>query len=150
MFRVLPAALGAAIVLTACGGASQLTGPSPLTGAPGGSVIFLTHSADQNASMSALFEGQIRLDAAGCLRLVSADAGTVIWPKGFTPAGSGGDVVVRDASGRDIGRVGGSFRLGGGFVDSLHAGIPVSSADRQRAAASCPGTYWIVGDVLQP
>jgi hypothetical protein len=54
---------------------------------------------------------------------------------------------VRDAAGREIGQVGGSFRLGGGEVQSLHEGIGVSAADRQRAATHCPGRYWVVGDV---
>jgi hypothetical protein len=59
---------------------------------------------------------------------------------------SGGALVVRDAAGRAIGPIGSTFSLGGGEVQSLK-GMPVSSADRQRAATQCPGRYWIVGEV---
>lgn len=110
-------------------------------------VIFLTQSTTPTVVMEALFEGRIELDAAGCVRLVSEEPATVVWPKDFTLVERNGSLLVRDPDGRDIGRLGGNFRLGGGFVNELHSGINLSSADRQRAGGTCPGSFWIVGDV---
>ena len=110
-------------------------------------VIFLSQNVTQTVVMEALFEGRVVVDPAGCIRLDSPDPATVVWPKGFTISGSGAALRVRDASGRDIGRIGESFRLGGGEVSSLHEGIGVSAADRQRAETHCTGRYWIVGEV---
>ena len=110
-------------------------------------IVFITQNVVPDAVMEALFEGRVITDAAGCLRLDSPDPATVVWPKGFTMTASGSTMVVRDAQGREIGHIGGSFRLGGGEVPSLHGGIGVSAADRERAQTHCPGRYWIVGDV---
>jgi hypothetical protein len=108
--------------------------------------VFVTQSVVADEVMQALFEGRVVKDNAGCLRLDGPDPATVVWPKGFTMTGSGGALVVRDAAGRRIAPIGGTFRLGGGEVQSLE-GMPVSTADRQRAATQCPGRYWIVGEV---
>ena len=98
--------------------------------------------------MDALFQGRVVTDAAGCIRLDSPppDAGTVVWPFGFTLAREGRVLSVRDAAGREVGRIGGSFRFGGGHVPFLHEGTGFSAAERARAEARCPGTFWIVGE----
>ena len=110
-------------------------------------VVFIAQNVFQYVVMDSLFEGRVVVDGAGCLRLGSADAATVVWPKGFTIHEIDGGMLVRSGTGREIGRIGDSFRLGGGEVQSLHAGIGVSATDRQRAGTHCPGRYWIVGDV---
>lgn len=120
--------------------------PVPLGNATG--VIVITQNVVPGLTMEALFQGRVVLDGAGCLRLDSPDPATVVWPKGFTVVADGDTLRVRDAAGREVGHVGGTFRLGGGELGSLHAGVPVSAADRERAHASCPGGYWIVGDVM--
>jgi hypothetical protein len=110
-------------------------------------VIFLAQNVVPDAVMEALFQGRVVEDAAGCLRLDSPDPATVIWPKGFTVAVIGETMIVHSAAGREIGRIGGSFRLGGGEVPSLGEHTGISDADRHRAETHCPGRYWIVGDV---
>lgn len=109
-------------------------------------VVFVTQNVASDVVMEALFQGAVIADAAGCLRLASPDNATVVWPNGFTMTESGGTMTVHDAAGREIGTIGGSFRFGGGEVQSLD-GMYVSAADRQRVTTHCPGRYWIVGDV---
>lgn len=110
-------------------------------------IVFITQNVVPDAVMEALFEGRVVADAAGCLRLDSPDPATVVWPKGFTMTANGSTMVVRDAEGSEVGQIGGSFSLGGGEVQSLHGGIGVSAADRERAETHCPGRYWIVGEL---
>lgn len=146
--RRAPFALLALALLAACSTAGDDgLAPVPLADATG--VIFITQNVVPGLTMEALFQGRVVLDGAGCLRLDSPDPATVVWPKGFTIVADGDTLRVRDASGRVIGHVGGRFNLGGGELGSLHASVPVSDADRARAHASCPGGYWIVGDVMQ-
>ena len=95
----------------------------------------------------ALVLGATFVGAAGCLRLSGDDPSTVVWPVGFSVKSDAADLAILDKSGRLVGRVGGSFRLGGGHVPQLHDGIPMSAADRDLAHAQCPGRFWIVGDV---
>jgi hypothetical protein len=111
------------------------------------SVVFLVQNADPGAVMDALFSGKISADAAGCLRLSGDDPSTVVWPVGFSVKSEAADLLILDKSGRLVGRVGGSFRLGGGHVPQLHDGIRMSAAARDLAHARCPGQFWIVGDV---
>jgi hypothetical protein len=108
-------------------------------------VIFVAQNIVPSTVMEALFEGRVIADSAGCLRFDSPDPATVVWPKGFSIAESGSTMTVRNGAGRQIGRIGGTFRLGGGEVASVQQGI--SPDDRERLETSCPGRYWIVGDV---
>ena len=110
-------------------------------------VVFLVQSATPDEVMQALFEGRVTRDERGCLRIDDPDRHTVVWPRGFTLQGAGGELRVLDGTGREVGRIGGSFRLGGGEVPVLHEGLPVSPAVRQRANESCPGRFWLVGEV---
>ena len=144
-----PAAAAALAVLAACSSA-DVQGPSegpPRIVDAVDDVLFLTQSAAPSAAMDALFEGRVDRDAAGCLRLDLDDRHTVIWPAGFTVAETaGGELRILDGDGREVGRVGERFRLGGGEVTTLHEGIPMTEADRRAALERCPGRYWIVGD----
>lgn len=110
-------------------------------------TVFLALAQRPTGVMDALFQGRVVRDAAGCLRLEGPDASTVVWPFGsrLTAAGE-----VRLEDGRVAGRIGGAFRLGGGHVGELHAGIALSEATRALAHERCPGDYWIVGDVPAP
>ena len=112
----------------------------------GADVRFFTQSEVPEAVMDALFEGRVVADEEGCLRLDGPDAPTVIWPKGWALATVKGVRVVRNAAEREVGRIGGPFRLGGGVVPFLHEGIPMDAADREEAERACPGRYWIVGE----
>lgn len=60
-----------------------------------------------DAVMDALFEGRVTRDDDGCLRLDTPDAHTVVWPFGFSLAARDGKLVVQDAGGAVVGRVGG-------------------------------------------
>lgn len=127
------AALAAAFLLAACDGAItnlEIRGGS-------GEVLFLTQGAPATFVMDALFEGRVVVDDAGCVRLDGPDPATVVWPYRFTLEGN----TVHAADGRIVGRLGGSFRLGGGEVPTLAGG------DWQSALDRCPGRFWIVGDV---
>lgn len=133
--------------LPACSSA-DLQGPGDASSlADAEDVLFLTRSAAPQAVMDALFEGRVERDGSGCLRLDLSDEHTVIWPTGFELAETAdGGLRVLDADGREVGRVGGRFRLGGGEVATLHEGIPMTEADRRAARERCPGRYWIVGE----
>lgn len=133
------------LFLAGCGRAGE-EGDSLLS-LGGGETLFFTQTVVPDAVMDALFQGRVSRDVAGCLRLDLDDRHTVIWPKGFSLDRRPGHLVVLDAGGDAVGRIGGHFRLGGGEVPFLHAGIPLSDADRERAEARCPGRYWIVGEV---
>jgi hypothetical protein len=132
-----------ALALAGCGGAEGM-GPSFTRNEP--SEIFLVQAAPPAFVMDALFQGRVSRDLQGCLRLEGGDRYTVIWPHGFTLAERGDELFVKDAAGRDVGRIGGSFRFGGGETAALHAGV-VSDEARQLAESRCPGRYWIVGEV---
>ena len=120
-------------------------GPASLLQISGSVVVFLTQTEIPSAMMDALLEQPVARDHAGCLR-APPDNHTIIWPKGFTLDPAGGTLIVRDSSGRSIGRIGEPFKLGGGEVASLHDGIALSDADRELAHTRCPGRYWIVGE----
>lgn len=109
-------------------------------------TVFLTLDASPGVWMEALAVGPVERDAAGCLRLGGPDRHTVVWPMGFRLAGDGDDLRVVDAGGRVVGPVGGSFRLSGGEVATLHDGLPISEETRAEAEARCPGRYWLVGE----
>jgi hypothetical protein len=109
-------------------------------------VIFLALSEPPNAHMDALFNGTVTIDDAGCIRLQNVERSTVVWPYGFTLDDGDDQLRVRDASGKVLGRVGGTFRFGGGHVPELHEGIDLPPALRERARTSCPGDFWVVGD----
>ncbi|MGH7466060.1 MAG: hypothetical protein ACREK1_12840, partial [Longimicrobiales bacterium] len=127
-------------VLVACSSGRDNQPFDPLQFQERTGVIFVAQNVVPGAVMEALFEGRVVADSAGCLRLDSPDPATVVWPKGFTISESGGALRVRNDVGREIGQIGGSFRLGGGEVQSLQEGV--SAADRQRAQTNCPGRYW--------
>ena len=140
-----------AIPLLGCGNDGGTADPVTSTGADGmvDGTVFLVQSSPATAVMEALYRGPVRRDDQGCLRLEpDGDVPvTVVWPYGFTLETRDDGQHVRDADGRDIGRIGDSFTFGGGYVSALHSGIPLTQAQRGLAESRCPGTYWIVGEV---
>lgn len=137
-----------AVLAAACSSPEDVLSFDPLNFQEQTGIVFIRQNETPTAVMEALFQGRVIADAAGCLRFDSPDPATVVWPKDFTMVRSGSEMLVRDPAGREIGRVGGTFRRGGGEVSSLE-GAAMSAADRQRAGTHCPGRYWIVGDVPQ-
>ena len=136
--------LAAALVLSACSTADD---PASLGAPQEGGLLFLVQTEPATVVMEALYEGEVRRDDRGCIRLATEDRHTVVWPFGFKLGVRSDGPHVLDERGRDVGRIGGSFRLGGGEVPYLHDGIPLGSAHRAAAEARCPGRYWIVGAV---
>ncbi len=109
-------------------------------------VLMLVQSAAQDAVMQALYVGKV-VQQGECLRLERPVEGhTVVWPHGFSLGGRRRDFVMDDR-GRPVGRIGESFRLGGGEVPTLWEGGPVSESDRRHALSRCPGRYWLVGEI---
>lgn len=107
--------------------------------------MVLTQNVVPQVTMDALFEGDVTLDGAGCIRLASGDAPTVIWPVGYGVRSEGSDRVVHDDQGARVGVIGGSFSLDGGEVPQLSDALGFSDDDRALAASQCPGGFWIVG-----
>jgi len=142
--RLVPALL--LLLSAAC--ASSESDPTALGAELQPGTVFLAQSEPPGAVMDALFDGTVARDGSGCLRLEGGDRPTVVWPYGAELTSRAGAFWVRDAAGREIGRIGGSFRFGGGEIPSLHDGIPLTAAQRSLAAERCPGRYWIVGEIL--
>lgn len=136
------APLLACIALAACDPSASTGGPSRIL-ADLRSVVFLTQETTPAAFMDALFTGRITRDAQGCLRLDTSERHTVVWPHGYTLESRGDGLLVRDEQGREVGTVGGSFRVGGGEVPSLDYVEHLSPEARTQAAESCPGRYWL-------
>lgn len=111
--------------------------------------FLLAASFPRNTTPDALFQGMIEADGEGCLRVVSGEPATVLWPLGFTLTERAGSHRILDGTGAEVGALGiDTFRLGGGFVSFLDEGSGLSAADRQVARERCPGSYWLVSDVL--
>ena len=141
----------AAVLLSACSSSAGTTlSPDAVSAEVEGDVFLVQQSEEPNAFMEALFVGRIAADAEGCLRLETNEDGgepgaTVVWRPGFRLDASGGSYLVRGPDGVVVGTVGGEFRLGGGFVQTLHEGIPMTDEMRNAALQRCPGDYWLVG-----
>lgn len=110
-------------------------------------TVFLTQATPPGAVMEALYEGRVYRDEQGCLRLetMSGMGHTAVWPYGFTLETRGGASHVVDPRRRSIGRVGGSFRFGGGEVPSAEW-ADLTTEQRALAQSRCPGRYWVVGE----
>ena len=135
--------IGLAFLCAVCNSPSPTDGVGALNAED---VIFLALSEPPNAHMDALFHGTVTVDEAGCIRLQNDERSTVVWPYGFTFDDIGTELWVRDASGRVLGRIGGTFRVGGGQVPELHDGIRLTQTQRDQARTACPGDFWVVGD----
>lgn len=139
------------LTLAGCDGATGPSGPYveaadhvPVTHAD--ALLFLTQDAVPAATMDALFHGTVSMDEEGCLRLATEGdyAVTAVWPHGYGVEREDGAVIITDADGHTVGELGGSFSLAGGQVDQLLESLGFTDADRELAAARCPGKYWIV------
>ncbi|HEX2077045.1 MAG TPA: hypothetical protein VHG08_05025 [Longimicrobium sp.] len=144
------AARAAALLCLAAAAACAADGNGPTLNTaehPSG-TLFFSQVEPPHTYMQALFEGRVYRDAAGCLRLEMYGVnphGTAIWPYGFTMEDRDGELHVKDARGRSIGRVGGHFRFGGGEKDSVKW-LGISERQQELARTRCPGKYWIVGE----
>jgi hypothetical protein len=128
----------------ACGGDP---GPGPdLTGlANPEATVFLALKDPPGVFMEALFQGTVTRDANGCLRAEGSEGATVIWPHGTRLEARGSALFVVDAAGRELGRIGGRFRMGGGYSQAAYHYL--SGADTERAQTRCPGNYWVAGSI---
>mgnify|MGYP001053328658 CR=1 FL=1 len=144
-------AAGALLALLLGGCAESATAPADyaLVSLDGG-AYFIRQPEKPGAVMEALFLGQVVKDEAGCLRLQSPADATVVWPYRSSLGARDDGLWVVDAAGKEIGRIGGAFRFGGGEVPFLHEGLGFHEPERSAIHARCPGRYWIVGEVLTP
>lgn len=141
VIRSLTAAVAALSSAACCGNDCSGLGASSQES----TTIFLAQNVAPAEVMEALYQGRVVRDPQGCLRTADAEAATVIWPFGFRLVERADGPHVADASGRDLGPVGGEFRFGGGFVPGI-ASAKLTEADRTLAETRCPGEYFIVGD----
>jgi hypothetical protein len=120
------------------------------SGSGAGDVLFITQAEPDGDGgrvvMEALYEGSVVV-RDGCIRLGDlAERHTVVWPPGFRLFALGEGMVL-DSGGRQVGQLGSRFVLGGGEVPTLWESGPVEESMRLEALATCPGRYWLVGDV---
>jgi hypothetical protein len=139
----LPLACTLAFSLAACSAGD--IGPALAGNDNPGGAVFLAQNQPAETVMEALFQGTVVQDEQGCLRLGGGHPATVIWPYGFKLEARVGGVYVEDASGRTVGRVGGSFSFGGGNINT-HEHASLTARDHALAASRCPGTFWLVGE----
>lgn len=111
-----------------------------------GELVFLAMRITPAAHMDALFEGAVVSDEAGCLRLDSSDAATVVWPRYWSLERRDDTVRILDADGHFVASLGERLSLPGGEVETLPAAMGFTEADRELAGNRCPGRYWIVGN----
>ena len=129
--------------LAGCGDGTIVASPDPMLEVlTKDGVVLFTQNRVPDVTMDALFEGPVVQDAAGCLRLASADGATVVWPLGYTADVGGSSIEIRAADGALVGTVGEAFTSGGGEVEALTEAMGFTDADR-HAAEVCPGRYWI-------
>lgn len=131
------------------GCSESVSGPADLTLISSvDDAYFIRQLEKPGAVMEALFQGRVVKDRNGCLRLQPPTAATVIWPFGSTlEVRSEGEWVV-GADGRDIGKIGSSFRFGGGVVPIPHGGIGFHEPRITEIRTRCPGRFWIVGETF--
>ncbi|MGE0440313.1 MAG: hypothetical protein AB7L66_08970 [Gemmatimonadales bacterium] len=110
--------------------------------------LFLAQKEGSRDVMDALFDGVVSLDAAGCYRLGLQDQVTMIWPAGYRLIPTVEGPAVVNAQGVEIGRIGSTFRLGGGIVGTIPSGLLPSDALRRLALQQCPGSFWIAAPDL--
>lgn len=124
--------------------------PPPATPLPAGlrALPVQMPPEGERVNMEALLEGELRL-VAGCLRVGEEYGGQqgqlIIWPPGFWAAEEAGVIVVFDAEGQPVARVGGEVSFGGGEVFELFQSPTAQESVMEQPPAECPGPYWIVG-----
>jgi hypothetical protein len=115
-----------------------------------GDTYFVRQPVNPGAVMEALFQGKVIKDEGGCLRLQAPDDATVVWPYRSALDVRGDGQWIVGADGRDLGKIGGDFRFGGGEVPYLHEGLGFHEPSITEIMDRCPGRFWIVGEVLTP
>jgi hypothetical protein len=135
----------ALVALAACS-PDDGTGPDLTGNENPDATVFVAQNEPPQAVMDALYQGTVNRDEQGCLRVNGEGGATVIWPYGFRLVAHAGGLYVKHPAGRIIGRIGGDFRMGGGFVPSASY-AHLSAADRALLESRCPSTYyWVVGE----
>ena len=121
-------------------------GEDPVEPVVANDVLVLTQTPRLDWHPEARFRGTLRVDEAGCLRIVapSPDDATVVWPTGTTLWTGDGAFVVRNGFGRDMHTIGDRITFGGGYLSSLADVSDLNSGEQQSVQARCPGAYWLV------
>ncbi|HEY0021392.1 MAG TPA: hypothetical protein VGB24_00720 [Longimicrobium sp.] len=131
------------LMLTAAGCAADPGVGPTLSGDENPLAVTFVAQVNQTTSMEALYHGVVSRDANGCLR-AEGSSRTVIWPEGWKLEARGESLFVKDATGSEVGRIGGQFRLGGGEIPSVEF-ASLSASDAQLLQTRCPGSYWLAG-----
>lgn len=138
-----------ALVLLAALSVPGCFGPTEVDTGPDARLLFLVQRTPATSVMEALFQGRVEVDQQGCFRLDSEpERPTVVWPFGFRLASDQASLVVLDATGDEVARVGALLRMSGGIVPALPSDEILTPESQAAARARCPGAYWIVGDML--
>ncbi len=106
-----------------------------------------------DAIPTGLDSGVLSVDERGCLRMQSRVPGgppfAPVWPPGYSLDAAGdGPARILDGQGRAVARVGDEVRAGGGPASSLEAVVDADERRLRGIRERCPGTYFIVGEVL--
>ena len=118
------------------------SGPSFTSGEDPSATVFVSLDAALDLYPDALYQGRVVRDEQGCLRTEGPGQYTVVWPYGYQLVERGGKLHVQDAQGNDVGKIGGSFKFGGGEMQTIDH-LPISTQKRERAVGSCPGRFWL-------
>lgn len=110
----------------------------------GGALPMLVASGVRSeASLQALAQGRLHLDADGCLR-IGEDGPFVIWPHGSRISRTGdGRVQVIDGSSGNAVHIGDEFAIAGAGVDA-----PPTQLTQPVPAACANGRFWLAGPVM--
>jgi hypothetical protein len=130
MRRSVVFALGVALLLTACRGASQaLNAPA----ASEHEVFFPTQPVDTGVYMAALIRGPLVVRER-CVLIGGSEEFTLpVWRKGFTPDwDESGRLVVLDNEGAVVAVEGETFEMGGGYRVEFYPGEEPRDVQLQR------------------
>lgn len=161
----LPTLVAASLAAAACGaqpsavGSSATSGPASTTvpettaiSEPGSDAVFLNQSASVDGIPTTVDSGELAVDRKGCLRMgPQGDRRpnfVPVWPPGYSLDAGGERMRILDGEGRVVARVGDEIRVGGGPASSLETVVDVDEQQGREIRERCPGTYFIVGEVL--
>ena len=130
---IVSLAIGLVLLFAACNHEPNVT-EIRYSDTSGGTIFLLTQPKDYLDDNDAEIEGTLVL-IDGCLRIANASRPdrfpAMVWPKGFSAAINGEDVLIVDTGGAPVARVGDRIRAGGS-----------SGWDSDARYGGCSGPFW--------